>query len=42
MRKMWWYAPAYISVLNLQRGLTELGKAVENLVKDPRTSFLKP
>jgi hypothetical protein len=42
MRKRWGYAPAYMSVSDLQRGLTYLGKAVEYLIKDPRTSFSKP
>jgi hypothetical protein len=27
---------------NLSRGLTWLGRAMENLVKDPQTSFSKP
>jgi hypothetical protein len=42
MRERWGSTPSYISVPNLQRGLTRLGKAAKNLVKDPRASFSKP
>jgi hypothetical protein len=39
MRKRWRSAPAYISVTDLQRGLTYLRKSAEYLIKDLRTSF---